>query len=93
MAGQVVNFHVLFAISMVLRLVAVVLATQVCEPSSAAARVVAGELLLATRMRVERLRAVFARRGNLGELTEPRHIPFEPRATQPSAEPLSRRSA
>jgi hypothetical protein len=90
---QFVNFHVLFAISMVLRLSAAVLATQVSEPSSTGTRVVAGELLLATRMRIERLRVVFTRRGELVELTEPRNIPFKPRVPQPPAEPLSRRSA
>lgn len=59
---QYVNFHVLFAASMVLRLVSAVLATLVCEPSSAHARVVAGELLLATRLRVQSLHVGFARR-------------------------------
>ena len=40
-AGDIrfVNFHVLFAISMVLRLISALLATQVREPSSAGARV------------------------------------------------------
>ena len=50
-----VNFHVLFAISMVLRLMCAVLATRVREPSSTATRVVASELLLATRLRVRSL--------------------------------------
>jgi hypothetical protein len=67
-----VNFHVLFAVSMVLRLVSAVLATQIREPSSAAARVVAVQLLLATRLRVRSLQFVFSgqRRVRVGG---PRH--------------------
>jgi hypothetical protein len=61
-----VNFHVLFAISMVLRLASAVLATRIREPTSAGARQVAAELFLATRMRVQSLPRIFFRR-------DPRH--------------------
>jgi hypothetical protein len=47
-----VNFHVMFAVSMVLRLASAVLATLVHEPKSASARAVAVELLSATLTRV-----------------------------------------
>ncbi|MBI3836914.1 MAG: MFS transporter [Planctomycetia bacterium] len=88
-----VNFHLLFAISMVLRLASAVLATQVREPSSTGARVVASELLLATRLRVHRLHLVFVRRDDVAEPVGPPYIPFEPARSQPPAEQFSRRSA
>ena len=50
--SEYVNFHVLFAASMVLRLASALLATRIREPSSAATRVVAGEIIVATRLRV-----------------------------------------
>jgi MFS family permease len=50
-----VNFHVLFALSLVLRLASAVLATRVREPESAGALFVAGELLAATRVRARSL--------------------------------------
>ena len=59
---EYVNFHVLFAVSMVLRLAAAVLATQIREPSSTGARIVAGELLMATRIRVRSWQTRFVRK-------------------------------
>ena len=47
-----VNFHVLFAASMVLRMAAAVLATRHSRAQFGWARVVAGELLTATRLRI-----------------------------------------
>ncbi len=66
-----VNFHVLFAISMVLRLVSAVLATQIREPSSAGAGVVAAELLLATRVRVRAWQIALSIRRDARSVHEP----------------------
>ena len=49
-----VNFHVLFAGSLVLRLISAGLATLISEPQSAGARVVVDDLLVATRVRRKR---------------------------------------
>lgn len=57
-----VNFHVLFAASMVLRLVSAALATLISEPSSASTAVVAGEVLMATRLRIRSWQMTFVRR-------------------------------
>ncbi|HTM54718.1 MAG TPA: MFS transporter [Pirellulales bacterium] len=61
-ATEYVNFHVLFAISFVLRLACAGLATRVREPNSAGTRVVAGQLLLATRLRVQSLQMAIGHR-------------------------------
>ena len=53
-----VNFHVLFAVSLVLRLASAGLATRISEPASARARAVAGELLVAARLRMQAWQAV-----------------------------------
>ena len=50
----IVNFHVLFAGSVLLRLAAAVLATRVREPASQGTRVVVRELIVAGRLRVFR---------------------------------------
>jgi MFS family permease len=57
-----VNFHVLFAASIVLRLASALLATLIREPSSTPASVVASEVLLATRLRIRSWQLVFLRR-------------------------------
>lgn len=57
-----VNFHVLFAASMVLRLVSAALATFIREPSSATATAVATEVLWATRLRIRSWQLTFTRR-------------------------------
>ena len=76
-----VNFHVLFGASMVLRLVSAVLATQIREPSSATAGVVAGHLLLTARLRVRSLHISF--RGH----RPPKRRPLPPR--EPLVEPVT----
>ena len=63
-----VNFHVLFAVSMICRLIAAVLATQIREPSSATARHVAIEIWIATRVRVRSVPRLFGRRRDLAHL-------------------------
>jgi MFS family permease len=79
-----VNFHVLFAVSMVLRLISAVLATQISEPNSAGTRVVAGQLLLAARLRVRSVQVVFASRnrrlpaGHSTELSRPADAEIAP---------------
>ena len=59
-----VNFHVLFAVSMVLRMAAALLATLVREPASTSTRVVAGELLFAARLRVHAWQAAVTLRSD-----------------------------
>lgn len=59
-----VNFHVLFAVSMVLRMAAALLATFVREPTSASTRIVAGELLFAARLRVNAWQAAITLRSD-----------------------------
>ncbi len=87
-----VNFHVLFAASMVLRLISAVLATQVREPSSTGARAVAGELLVATRQRLQSLQIVWVlRRGSRQRPAAP-ILPFEDSEPEAPPTPL-RRSA
>lgn len=49
---RIVNFHVAFAVSLLLRLAAVWLATFIREPQSAGARYVAGQVLAASRERL-----------------------------------------
>jgi MFS family permease len=83
-----VNFHVLFAISLVLRLVSAVLATRVREPSSAGARQVAGELLLATQLRVRSLHVTL-----LGRDARLAARPDQPAAEDRQAPPPRRRRA
>jgi MFS family permease len=93
---QYVNFHVLFGLSMVLRLLCAVLATRIREPRSTATRVVAGELILATRVRVQSLQMVFAGRASK-RLAAPRDYPAASKLLPPSLEgdaaPPSRRAA
>jgi predicted MFS family arabinose efflux permease len=60
--AEYVNFHVLFAVSFVLRLACAGLATRVREPNSSGTRVVAGQLLLATRLRVQSLQIAIGSR-------------------------------
>ncbi len=55
------NFHVLFALSLLLRLAAAVLATALREPNSTGTRVVAGELLWATRLKIRSLQVLVLR--------------------------------
>lgn len=57
-----VNFHVLFAISMVMRLASAALATLIREPQSASTTLVITEVLLATRVRFRWWQGVFTRR-------------------------------
>jgi hypothetical protein len=80
-----VNFHVLFAASMVLRLASAVLATLVREPASAPVGVVAAELLVATRVRVQAWQAVFAWRR--GASSAPRTLRLEERPKDPPTQP------
>lgn len=60
---RLVNFHLLFAVSVLLRLWGVALATQICEPSSAATKQFVLELVVASRTRFRRIRrtATFGR--------------------------------
>jgi MFS-type transporter involved in bile tolerance (Atg22 family) len=95
--AQYVNFHVLFAASMLLRLASAVLATWIREPSSAGARAVAGELWIATRVRVQsfHLHLPLGRRG-ADRATDPRAtIPFDGQRHEitPEVRPPLRRSA
>jgi len=85
-----VNFHVLFGISMILRLVSALLATRVSEPASAAPSVLAGELLWATRVRFQWLGTVITRRRTeratveTVTLTWPGSVPAEERVVPPT---------
>jgi len=77
-----VNFHVLFAASALLRLASAALATRIREPSSATTRVVAVELLWATRQRVRSWQGVFTWRrdsasGGISKVPAP-HITLQP---------------
>lgn len=56
-----VNFHVLFAVSAMLRLTSALLAVRISEPQSTSARVVAAELIVVTRVRVQTLSGVLRR--------------------------------
>ncbi len=62
-----VNFHVLFAVSLVLRLVSAAMATRISEPESAGAGEVAGQLLYSARVRVRSLSVIFAGRERVVE--------------------------
>jgi MFS family permease len=89
-----VNFHVLFGVSMVLRLISAVLATQIREPSSAGARVVAGHLLLATRLRVRSLQISFSGMRPQRRRGLPTSVPLdEPIAEPATSKPRPRRAA
>jgi len=90
---EIVNFHVLFAASMILRLACAGLATQIREPSSAGARVVAGELLWATRLRVRSIQVALAWRRDLPEAPPRLHVPAEPAPTTAKTEPSQRSRA
>ena len=87
-----VNFHALFAASMVLRLISGVLATRLQEPSSAGARAVAGELLSATRLRMQSLQMVFVRRRRSQDRPPAPSVPFEAAESEAPTRTL-RRSA
>ena len=63
-----VNFHLLFAASMLLRLTSAALATRIREPSSASTRVVAAEVLLATRLRIRAWRFVLSPRREVSDV-------------------------
>lgn len=56
--ARYINFHVLFAVSLALRLVSALLATRIHEPQSAGARIVANDLIWATRLRVRSVQSV-----------------------------------
>jgi MFS family permease len=58
---QYVNFHVMFAVSCVLRLASGVLATRIREPSSRGTREVATHLIIVTRIRMRTWQAALAR--------------------------------
>jgi MFS family permease len=58
--SQYVNFHVLFAASLVLRLIAAALATRIREPSSADVPAVVGQLLAAGYRRMQTARTALA---------------------------------
>jgi MFS family permease len=89
---EYVNFHVMFAISMVLRLASAVLARWIREPSSAGVRAVAGELLIATRLRVRWLQVALA--GRQIEQEMPSTIPLRSAQTEVPESPVPlRRSA
>ena len=62
---HLVNFHVLFAVSVVLRLVAAVIARRVREPQSSGAREVVRELARGTRVRLRAMVTVGRRRDKL----------------------------
>ena len=64
-----VNFHVMFGISLMLRLTAAGLATRISEPTSATTRVVATELIWTTRLRIHGVQVALrlaAQRGAFG---------------------------
>jgi MFS family permease len=88
-----VNFHVLFAASMMLRLASAVLATRVREPASAPARVVAVELLVATRLRVQALQTVLIGRRRPAGSSHTLPIESRPRGTQVQPREQTRRAA
>jgi MFS family permease len=79
---QYVNFHVLFAVSLVLRLVSAALATRIREPSSTGTREVAGKLLLVARLRVRSVQSVFVHRST--RQPEPPHVLPGPRRPHPA---------
>jgi predicted MFS family arabinose efflux permease len=82
-----VNFHLLFAISVVLRLMAVVLATWVREPSSSGTRYVVMELVTATRLRVRSIALISYWRRD-----EPRTGPLAPAKSKQPVSTSSRRA-
>ncbi len=84
-----VNFHALFAVSLVLRLASAALAMQISEPDSAGASEVAGHLLVAARVRMRSLSVVLVRRRCAAEGEAPTMIagtvgsePAPPRAAR-----------
>jgi hypothetical protein len=92
---EYVNFHVLFAASMVLRLASALLATFIREPTSAATRVVAGEIIVATRVRVRswQLAIVGQRASPTVELRHPVRISSEQASRTSEPQPPLRRAA
>jgi MFS family permease len=88
-----VNFHVLFAVSMVLRMAAAVLATRVSEPASTSTRVVAGELLFAARLRVNAWQAAITLRSDTQ--SAPQVLRMDPPSDEVEATPAipARRAA
>jgi MFS family permease len=87
-----VNFHVLFAASLVLRLVSAALATRIHEPTSANTAAVAGELLWTARLRLRSWQIVRMRRRSLHGRAVPPTIPLVGTEQEAPIEPL-RRSA
>jgi MFS family permease len=69
-----VNFHVMFAASLVLRLVGAALATRVHEPSSAETMVVAEAVIISTRLRIRSLRTALGRRRHVAHVLAGPHI-------------------
>ncbi|MEX2111562.1 MAG: MFS transporter [Pirellulales bacterium] len=84
---QYVNFHVLFAVSMILRMAAAVLATLVREPASTSTRVVAGELLFAARLRVHAWQAAITLRSDT--TSAPQVLRMEPPPEDVEAAPAA----
>ncbi len=86
-----VNFHVLFAVSMVLRMAAALLATLVREPASISTRVVAGELLFAARLRVHAWQAAVTLRSDT--TSAPQVLRMDPPAESDEERPTPTRRA
>ncbi len=81
-----VNFHVLFAASLLLRLISAGLATRVREASSAGANVVAIELLVAARLRLRSWRATVFRPANAAHRAPQSYTPSSIAMEQPELE-------